>query len=194
MEIFIVQIIIAVFIIVITASITSRAKRRTVEASKTLSAKSMQRIRTDYSNLAQKSFLKAWWVYWIAVVVASMLAFVGFHIYTITIEPNASLADWLPVSLIMYGIVLVTLIGSASYLVASAYQHYALRNFLLEKKNQTSLEKALNILSFRSGEFGVSLFTIAAVIGSFLVGAGIVAVLFMASQTAIECARSSKCI
>jgi len=189
------QIFIAFFILFVVSSIVIRGKKRVEKAVAALELKSIPAsVKTQFGVVASRSYMKAWRRYWAVVILGSIAAYIGFQVYATSQASSADLSQWFLFTLVTYSIVLLTLIISTSFLVGTAFQHEALRRFLAQQKGQANLKKARVILTPRYGELGVSVFSIAAVIGSLASGAGIIAVLFMASQTAIECARSSKCI
>lgn len=192
---FITQIFIAIFIIFVVAAIVSRGKSRVVAATNALKAQAVSaKVRTEFKSLASRSYMKAYSRFWLVTIVAIIAGLICFQLYAWTQAPNADVTQWVVLVVVTYGIVLATALIATSFLVATAFQHEALRSFLAQQKAQAKLKKATTMLSPRYGELGVSLFSVAAVIGSLATGAGIIAVLFMATQTAIECARSSKCI
>jgi hypothetical protein len=196
MEVFIFwEVIVAVFIFVVTALLDSRARKRAEKARALIEASSFSKaVKGKFLLVADSAYKKGIAQYWLTLTVFIAVCVVGFQIYATAVEPGVIIFSWIIINLMVYGIVLLAIAISLSFLVGRATQHAMMTRFLDQQKQQKAVLEARSLLAFRVGEIGGSVISVIAMLGSLALGAGILILLFMATQTAIECARSAKCI
>lgn len=155
-------------------------------------------IGEEFLKTGQTAARSASWQYGWAVVGLIVVLFIGFSIYAVSQAPGAELMTWVILSGIIYGVALIGCSLVASKVYACYRQVVALNQMLdsaiAENPQSVVLTEAKESIRLRSSELGGSAVTLAAVVGSVLVGAGYLVFFYAAAQTAIECARSSKCL
>lgn len=155
-------------------------------------------IRTTFVAMQKSNAKNAQAVFWLTLVVVYVVFGIGSQLYASSVEPGAEVSTWVMVSMLFYGI---GLIGGAiilSGLVSAAWQSYkasALMDEYTQKyPNSPVLREVRDMVAPRVGEVGVSVVASLAVVGCIVYGLVLIAIFYMAAQTAIACARSSKCI
>lgn len=155
-------------------------------------------IQNDFANLSKTTASETTRTYWVAVATTVIGMAALFSIYTKLVEPDADIATWVIVSAIYYGVAVIGATVIMSNVVVVAMQVKKLNTMIdqaiIENPQTPIIADAKEIIRVRSGELGVSMLSLTAIIGSVLVGLVYLYIFYTAAQTAIECARSSKCI
>lgn len=194
MEFFLIEAIIAAFIIFVGVMLDRRMRLRVSEAVRSVSGSQALEFRARFLSTRVRSYWTGLFTYLALVIGFFLLAIIGFTAYTLLIEPHAEIGIHVILGVVMYGLVAIPLIITTGFLAARVIQSNYLNKVLKEQEPTEEIERIRAILTPRVGEIGVSAMAIIAIVISALSGAAILVFLFMASQSAIECARSSKCI
>jgi len=194
MEFFLIEAVIAAFIIFVGVMLDRRMRLRVNEAVRSVSGSQALEFRARFLSTRVRSYWTGLFMYLALFAGFLLLAIIGFTAYTLFIEPKAELGIQVFLGVIMYGLVVIPLIITTGFLVARVIQGNYLNKVLKEQEPTEEIKQIRAVLAPRVGEIGVSAMAVIAVVISALSGAAILVFLFMASQSAIECARSSKCI
>ena len=177
----------------------NRYKKRVAEAIERMKDTSVDKTLSDtFASEAKNSARKGKRIFWGTSITIMLVLLVAMNIYTLQVEPTADLLTWVILDAIMYGIAFIGSLIVLSIAFSHYYQSIVMSKFikaeLAKHPNSPVIAEVGEMIRLRGGEIGVSALSITAVVGSLILGVGYLVVLFSASQTAIECARSSKCI
>lgn len=177
----------------------NRYKKRMFEALERMKDTSVDKnIFTNFSEVSSRSLSKARVLYlaWAAAIGIGL--YIAFQVYATATEPNAHIGTWVLMYGVFYGVGFIGAIIILASAVSRYYQAAAVNKFIDTEiaihPNSPVLADVKEMVRFRYSEVGVSTLSFVAVVGCILVGAGYLVVLYLSAQTAIECARSSKCI
>lgn len=178
--------------------IARRASKRLQAASLLLHTMPDASMADKFDSLVEKVGKRAGRTFWIVLLVTLLVLIAGFEIYAKLVNPDADMISWLSICIILGGVGFLGAMVILGDLIKVDFQLIAASRFLKqeaeEHPNSEMLTRAMDVTKVRVGEHGVSILSFAAVVGSMLSGLLVVSVLFLSAQTAIECARSSKCL
>lgn len=185
----------AIFVFYILFGTEAQRYKKRLNEVKTMLRTKKSPYAEGYEYVLSKARMYGQLYFWLGFIGLLVILDVGFSIYASSVEREASLNEWITISAIMYG---VGLLGSSIVVSIAAtriYQLVMVMKFIdtVPVDPATSNEIA-KVLKFRRGEIGTLTLTVSAIIGSVVLGVAYLVVFFLAAQTAIECARSSKCM
>lgn len=178
---------------------TLRLRRRLNSASTRLADTTVDRgIQEKFSFVLKDSAKKARTTFWLGLAVFCTVSLIGFQAYASSVESNANVIEWLLIYLVVLGFGLLVVALILSEAVAVHWQAYqaakVLREYVTSYPSSPVLEEVRAMVGPRVGDVGVSVVTIVIVVACTVYGLLLIALLYMATQTAIDCARSSKCM
>lgn len=178
--------------------IARRASKRLRAASLRLGAMMDKSVGDEFDTLVRKVGVRAELTFWLLLIITLILLVAGFAVYAQSVEPEANLMTWLFMYVVLGGVGFLGAMLILGNLIATDVQLMVANKFLRQQEakhpHSPVLDDVKGMLRVRVGEHGVSVLSFAALIASGLSGLVVLAVLFTAAQTAIECARSSKCL
>lgn len=136
--------------------------------------------------------------YWSAVVIILIVGGLVTQTVAMAIEPKAEIFTWLIGGAIFMGIGAVSFLIMMGVAFARVFQLRNISRLLKEAAtnhpDQAVFREVGILIGAARGEIGTSAISLVAMIGALLSGLGLIALFFGVAQTAIECARSSKCM
>lgn len=136
--------------------------------------------------------------YWLWAAVFLVGGTIVTQIITSTIESRAGVLAWLIFYVVTMGVGALAFLVMMSFAFVRMLQLRDISRLLKEAQAQhpdkAVFEEVIVLLGAARGEIGTSAISLIAMISALLSGFGLIALFFGVAQTAIECARSSKCM
>lgn len=136
--------------------------------------------------------------YWLCVIAALIGGGIVTQIIVMTIESRANAVAWLLGYTILMGVGALGFLIMMGVAFSRMLQLRDISRLLREAEtthpDQTVFYEAGVMVGAARGEIGTSAISLIAMIGALISGLGLIAFFFGIAQTAIACARSSKCI
>jgi len=157
--------------------------------------KAGQEFTTTMSQASSK-FMGIFVITLIGSVIAGVI--IAQIIMEAEVGESGNLVMWLLLAAVPYSVALIGGICIVYYVLNALVRSYAANKYIdqlaTSYPKSSAIKEVKALIKPRVGELGVSSLAAAGVIGSIIVGAGIIAIFFIGTQAAIECARSSKCL
>lgn len=155
-------------------------------------------LAEQFIALRKSSAKTALGVFWLWYGIALAALYMGFSAYATFVEPRAALGSWLMIDALLYGLAAVGVAVLLSMLIAVYWQAHRATDWLADcvstYPNSPVVREVRDMVTPKAGEIGVAVVASLAVTGCLFYGLGLIAIFYTAAQTAIECARSSKCM
>lgn len=145
-----------------------------------------------------KATQQANFVFWTTFIVFHVAVVIIMNGYAISVEPRADFMGYAPIYAMIYGPAILIAGVFMWQMTSAVWQNVKAQSFLsvyMQTYPKSSvIREAYEIGRFQAGQTGVTIFAVIGIVVAGLYGIWFVMAMFALAQSAIECARSSKCM
>jgi hypothetical protein len=172
-------------------------KQLTDVATKLKDIETVSGIDVEYGNILVDTKIRAYGMFWLTFIMFHIIVAIGYQLYAYSVEPRANFGFGI-ISIVVYSPAMIVVGIFLSRLIAAITQGTRAGSYLRVQAetypNEPVLQQAYEHGKLRKGEVGGAFATAAAIIVSIVYGLWFVFVMLAAAESAIACARSSKCM